>query len=256
MSSVSFLNPSCTEAYWTQLLDTLPSIANDLPADALLRGGRNEVYRIEHAGHSLVLKRFANKGAWKKIAYKISTSKARRSYEHSLKLMEIGLLSPKPICWREDWASGWLRESYYVSAFVDYEHDANALSDPSTADWQRKATLAGEIIGKMHEAKVEHLDFNSGNLLFKQDAQGEWQGFVIDNNRMRMGAVPPNRGIKALFLMGLENEPLNLLIEAYAKTRKLDLANCRAKYFKTLKRHTLKWRIKNRTRPWRRKFGL
>lgn len=256
MPFVSCLHSIYDDQTWKRFIENLATTENDLNDDDRLLGGRNDVFKIKTEGKTVVLKTFKNKGAWKKIAYRFSSSKARRSYEHSLFLIEAGLKSPQPIAWREDWKGPWLEKSYYLSEFIDYDHDVSSIQDQTADQWREKAALAGKTIGLMHEAKIEHLDLNSGNLLFKKGDLQTWQSYIIDNNRMKKGAVPLKRGVKSLFLMGLNNEALDLLIQAYAQVRNFDLEQCRTFYFKTLDRHNLKWRIKNKTRPWRRKLGL
>ncbi|MCH6258859.1 lipopolysaccharide kinase InaA family protein [Puniceicoccaceae bacterium K14] len=256
MRLTSFLNPSLTDDSWRGLVENIDKIRSGLTPNALLQGGRNDVYKIEHEGKQLVLKCFYNRGAWKKVAYKLSTSKARRSYLHSQKLINIGINSPSPIFWREDWDGAWLQNSYYVSEFLDYAHDGRSFNDSSIEDKTFKIRLAAETIACMHEAEIEHLDLNPANFLFKQGIDRKWQIYIIDNNRMKVGPVSLKRGITPLLLMELKGEDLDLLIASYSKVRNVDTADCRNLYFNTLNRHNLKWRIKSKTRPWRRKIGL
>lgn len=256
MRTVSCLHSHFNNDTWNQLVGKLKEKSELFTDEDRLLGGRNDVFKFHHEGRPIALKCFRNKGAWKKVAYRVSTSKARRSYEHSLRLIEVGIHSPQPIAWREDWEGPWLQESYYLSDFTDYSHDLSAIRNPKTVDWELKAKIAGETVGKMHQVEIDHLDLNSGNLLFAKNEDGEWESVIIDNNRMRMGPVSFNRGVKSLLLLGLEKTPLDILLSAYSNARDYEPERCRQLYFKTLARHHLKWRIKNSTRPWRRKLGL
>ena len=250
------LAPQFDSPNWQRRLAELDQLCDGLGPESRILGGRNEIYLDQHQGLRLAIKRFRNRGAWKKIAYRLSTSKALRSFDHSVRLIEIGLQSPTPIAWREDWQGPWLSQSFYVCAYLDFVHDANALSSPNTEQALEKAALVGATIARMHEAGIAHLDCNGGNLLFARDAAQNWQLHIIDNNRIRFGPVTPSSGVAILLHLGLEATPLETLIASYAQARSLPPQLCRDLYDSKLKRFQLKWRIKNATRPWRRRLGL
>ncbi len=250
------LAPQFDTPDWQQWLAELDLLCDRLGPESRLRGGRNELLLVERQGLRLAVKRFRNRGLWKKIAYRLATSKARRSFEHSARLIEIGLASPRPVAWREDWAGPWLSHSLYVCEYLAFAHDANAIAQPATEDPAAKAALVGDAVARMHEAHIAHLDLNGGNLLFARDQAQRWQLHIIDNNRMAFGPVTPSRGVGLLVHVGLEGHLLDALLEAYSQARRIPLQLCQDLYARKLKRFHLKWKIKNATRPWRRRLGL
>jgi len=235
----------------------LSEFCDDLPESQLLHRGRNEIFRAEQAGISLVIKRFTNHGCWKRVAYRyFASSKARRSFEHSGRLLAAGLQSPAPVAWVEFRKGGWLIESFYVSLFQSCEHDGHALLESDWPERKNKARLAGAAVGRMHEAGIAHLDLNGGNLLFYRDPGGGWNVSFIDNNRMAFGRLSPRRGIRLLLTAGQEGEALDAFLDGYSQYRNLSFEFCRKTYAHFLKLYKLKWNFKNATRPWRRRLGL
>lgn len=256
MRTVSSLYPGYDDSAWRNWLSRLPQIAASISDQQTLQAARNHVFWTEHDGRRLVVKRFFNRGAWKKLVYRFTSSKARRSYDHSVRLLENGLLSPQPIAWREDWDGGWLQESYYVCAHIPFAHEARALNDDTLSNRDQKAALVGQEIARMHQAHILHRDLTPGNLLFLEDGTDDWRLHVVDNNRMRFGPVSPASGIGSLLQVDIAGRPLDIALEAYARARGIDPEICRRHYAERLRRYQLKWRLKNRTRPWRRKIGL
>lgn len=256
MTPVVCLNSELPAAEWQDLLRDLPRIVSDLPPGRLIQGGRNELYRLEHQGRELVVKRFPNAGPWKKIAYRISTSKARRSFENSLALRRAGLHSPTPVGWREDWSRGWLRESYYVCDHVNVVAEARAIRKLREVDWNPHLRLMGRSIAQMHEAEILHLDLTPRNLLFVNEGGPQWELHFVDNNRMSFCKVGLERGIRSILQCGVKGDDVEPFVEAYAQRRGVDPGLCRRLYGSLARGHQLKWRIKNATRPWRRKFGI
>lgn len=250
------LHSSFESSDWVRFLSKLPSILEEQPSSSRLLGGRNELYRVENAGQEVAVKRFVNKGLWKRLAYKISSSKAKRSYLHSLALMEAGLNSPQPIAWREEWAGGWLKESHYLCAYLNFEHDASALLDSGCTDFSEKIALLGKAIGQMHEGGLLHLDINQGNWLFARGEGDHWEVSVIDNNRLKRRPVSLGQGVKCLLQLNYPEKLRDAVLAEYAAARGFEFRECKAILDRSSRRFELKWKIKNLTRPWRRKFGL
>lgn len=234
----------------------LPETLQKQPPSSRLPGGRNELIRLDYLGQRLAVKRFVNKGLWKKIAYRIESSKAKRSYSHSLALIDAGLHSPQPIAWSELWSGGWLQESHYLCAYLDYEHDASALLESDCADREEKLALLGLEIARMHDAGLLHLDVNQGNWLFFRSAEGAWKVSIIDNNRLKKTVVSKRRGVKCLLQLDFDEQLRDRLLLAYARGRGFDFDGCKSILDRSCRRFELKWKIKNTTRPWRRKLGL
>lgn len=250
------LHDDFSQPEWQMWMENLPRLARTLPDSQLLRLGRNRVYWVEHQGERFVLKHFINKGPWKKIAYRISSGKARRSYEHSEALLRAGLHSPRPVGWREDWSGGFLKESYYISRQVPIAHTMRAIRSVSEIDWLPHVERVGQAIARMHEAGLFHCDMAGGNILFVENGERDWPIYFIDTNRMRFGKIGVRQGIRALLQPKVRGALAGPFVAAYASVRGFDPITCLDLYNSLLPGYNRKWRIKNLTRPWRRKVGL
>lgn len=256
MPTIIRLNPELPAGEWRDLLEDLPRIVSELPASHLIQGGRNDIYRVGHRDGQVVVKRFVNDGVWKKIAYRFGSGKARRSFENSLALLRAGLHSPTPVGWREDWSGAWLRESYYVCGHVSVAAEARGIRKMRPEDRKPLLELMGRSIAQMHEAGILHLDLTPRNFLFVHEDGPGWELHFVDNNRMSFGEVGLRRGIRSILQCGVKPGDAGPFVDAYASQRGFDPALCLHLYQSLERGHLLKWRVKNATRPWRRKIGL
>ncbi len=256
VKTISHLHGQFNLPEWREWIDALPARVAELPATHLLQGGRNRVCWAEHQGEKFVIKHFRNAGPWKKMVYRISTSKARRSFDHSMALIDAGVPSPQPVGWREDWSGGFLRESFYVCAMVEIAHSARAIRRNREIDWAPQIEKIARNTARMHDAGILHLDLTAGNILFVGESPEAWVVHLIDNNRMTFGRIGLRRGIQSLLQLMIEGERQERYVTTYAHAREFDPEVCLSVYQGLIGRHKLKWRIKNITRPWRRKIGL
>lgn len=241
---------------WRSWIEGLSESGDRYPKDKLLQGGRNQLIRCRFEDVDLVVKRFPNNDAWKKAVYRIFEGKAKRSYLHSERLNQAGLNSPKPVAWLESWDGSWMKESFYVCHFTPFEHEARELHRTDIPERATKARLLGRSIAQMHRAEILHLDLTPGNLLFTRSSEGEWELQIVDNNRMRFGRVSRRAAITSLVQADLPTDLVQPMLEAYADCAESLLEELARAYRKRLQSYALKWRIKNATRPWRRKIGL
>ena len=238
-------------------LSALPAQVAKLPDSQLIQAGRNRVYWIEHNGQKFVVKHFFNSGPWKKIVYRIWSGKARRSFDNSLALIQAGLKSPQPVAWREDWNGLFLKESFYVSAHLDVAYSARAIRQKNTGiDWTPHVATIARAMARMHEAGLLHRDLTAGNFLFVGPNPEQWELHIIDTNRMSFGPIDMRKGIQSLLQPKIEAEHLEAYVTTYAEARNFNPDTCLDLYKKLMVGHNLKWKIKNLTRPWRRKIGL
>ena len=151
----------------------------------ILHAGRNTIKAFEINGERLVVKRFRRPNLLRAVIYTFfRRSKARRSYEHAVRLRALGIDSPEPIAWSEYRRHGLLSDTYYVSRRSDYaplsqttEHFPAAGTLPVLEAFARFAV-------SLHEKGIEHRDFNHGNILWNRTAAGVYRFQLIDINRM------------------------------------------------------------------------
>ena len=172
----------------------------------VLHAGRNTIKAFEAEGERLVVKRFKRPNLLRAVIYTFfRRSKARRSYEHAVRLRALGVDSPEPVAWSEYRRRGLLCDSYYVSRRSDY----TPLSQ-TTARFPAAGTLPvleafARFAVQLHEKGIEHRDFNHGNILWDRTPAGAYRFQLIDINRMHFDDRPP-------LLPGLYDQPPEVVL--------------------------------------------
>ena len=84
--------------------------------------GRNHIRIVEVDGKKLVIKYFKKITSANRLIYgNLRKSKAKRSYENSLKLLENGIGTPEPVGYIDVYNNHSLQKSFYVCLFSDYK---------------------------------------------------------------------------------------------------------------------------------------
>lgn len=177
------LNPA-----WEHLHGWLARLPETFAAGGeTLHDGRNTIRAFEVAGVRLAVKRYKRPNLFNTFIYSfLRKSKARRGYEHALRLRQLGFDTPEPVAWCECRRRWLLRDAYLVTL----RSDCRALSEV-TSRFPARDTLPvleafAAFAARMHERGIVHEDFNQGNVLWTYDAAAERYRFqLIDINRMR-----------------------------------------------------------------------
>lgn len=152
----------------------------------LIFAGRNTIRSFMVCGEHITVKRFRKPSGINAWLYgTLRKSKARRAFEHASELQRLGLPTPEPIGWREDYRAGRIRETYLVTRYSDYRpisEITNAFPAPHTVE---VLDAFAAFIVRLHKAGVLHGDFNNGNTQWKADGKGGYLFEVIDINRMQ-----------------------------------------------------------------------
>lgn len=142
----------------------------------VLHAGRNTIRLLAQEGELLAAKRFRQPGALQGILYAhIRRSKARRSFEHAVRLISLGIGTPQPVAWSEYRRKGRLTDSFYVSRYSDLKPLSEfAARFPDTASRPVLDAFA-RFVAELHEKGIDHRDFNQGNILCGYSPEeGQW----------------------------------------------------------------------------------
>ena len=156
-----------------------------------LHTGRNTIKAFEVGGEQLAVKRFRRPNLLRALIYTFRRSKARRSYEHAMRLRALGVDSPEPIAWIEYRRRGLLSDSFYVSRRSDYTPLSQTTEHFPSAGTLPVLEAFARFAAQLHERGIEHRDFNHGNVLWDRDAAtGALRFQLIDINRMHFADRP------------------------------------------------------------------
>lgn len=142
--------------------------------------GRNEIIRITFNNCDIVVKQFG-KSVKNGIVYSFRKSKAKKSFENALTLLERGILTPRPLMWSERRSrSNYLLESCYICDYVE------TLSLCEAIDIYNEICIVAfaEFVASLHEKGILHHDLNNTNVRVKVDSQDRLTFSLIDLNRM------------------------------------------------------------------------
>lgn len=216
-------------------------------ARQIYRGARNTLYEVvTPAGNRLCAKHFRKAKFPNSYIYTtLRHSKARRSYEHALRLIKEGFDTPRPLAWSERRTGLKLHDSYYICEYLDLPNirfwgemsDSDALID-----------ALGQYMLSLHRAGVFHRDFSPGNILVDRLENGGYHFYLVDINRMSFGVTDRKKLMSMFRSISLDPEDIRRLAAAYAKAAgeapdKIIAEALDALHrYQTTKRHHRRWK--------------
>lgn len=181
--------------------------------------GRNRIYRLVYEGVEVNIKAFRVPGGVKSYIYGAITSKARRSYDNSVKLLELGFNVPDPIAYVELHDGPALKESYYVCRQLHAKDVRLWENMPDNEPLVRAVALE---LSRLHKAGVWHKDFSPGNVLYTGDAASGYKMYLIDVNRMQFGVTSKRSLMDNFRAINIVPEETERLARHYAEYMGLD----------------------------------
>lgn len=150
---------------------------------------RNELTKYRCAGMSVVVKRFAVPNLFQRIIYTLfRKSKAARSYDNALILRTMGIETPEPIAYIEQYRFGLFHTGYYIARFST-NSTLSHITTLSDSEQRLVAIDLAEFTAKMHSFGVAFYDYNSQNILYKK-CDDKYYFEIVDINRMDFKSKP------------------------------------------------------------------
>lgn len=156
--------------------------------ETTLQNSRNHVKVTEHNGIKLCIKSFGNTNPINRIVYSfLRASKAERSYNYALKLLHKNIKTPEPVAFIEYFDKNRvLSSSYYISIYQEHDFLLTDIFDFELSDrLDVLASFARYACNNLHDNGIFHKDLSSGNILIKNRADGQYDFYLIDLNRIR-----------------------------------------------------------------------
>ena len=219
-------------------------------AEKTIHKARNEIKIISFNEKQFVVKSFKKPSFIKSIYYTKNHSKAKRSYEYSIKL---GDFTPEAIAYIEFYENNKLSNSFYISEYFEYDY---TIKEPlRQIGFENKTKVLNEFAifsSKLHDNGILHLDYSAGNILIKEK-EDKYIFKIVDVNRMIFKTLSLNEKLKNFDMLWANNENMTIIATQYAKSNNLDIEmvvkkalwySFRLKLFKNFKK-LLKGKIKN-----------
>lgn len=184
---------------------------------------RNTLKTIALYDETVMVKSFKVPGLFKRYIYgSFRKSKARRSYENSVKLAQLGIRVPAPIAYAERKVQGQLYESFYFSKFENRTftvHDV--LLKKVEIDQVKLLQAFTAYTYQLHQKGILHLDLTPGNILVSTTESG-FEFSLVDVNRMEFQnrAIPPSRAIENLGRLTELPDAVKVILDTYSEVSK------------------------------------
>ena len=188
----------------------------------LIYKARNQLKTYQTASFEVAVKSFKKPHFINRVVYTFfRPSKARRSYEHALRLLENGVPTPAPVAYIEEKEGGLLSRLYYISIFEKgYDHIRLYMSGEKKDDDLIKELA--KFISGFHAKGIDFLDISPGNFLQKKTESG-FSFSLVDINRMKFkSTISPQRRYKSFKRISYQPEVIALLAREYARYSRLD----------------------------------
>lgn len=191
----------------------------DKKGELLYGGTRNAIKLFEIDNNLVNIKSFKTPNLINKIAYKyLRKSKARRSFEYATSLLDMGIGTPQPIAYFENYSWLGLKDSYYISEHLQAKLTFRELVE--IADYPHHDAILRQFTKfsfDLHEKGIEFLDHSPGNTLVKKRAHGNYDFFLIDLNRMNFHEkMDFDSRMKNLSRLVTKKEMISIMSEEYA----------------------------------------
>jgi hypothetical protein len=183
-------------------------------------GQRNIIKLFELNGNIINIKSFKIPNLINKIAYKyFRKSKARRSFEYATLLLEKGIGTPEPIAYLENYNWIGLKDSYYASEHLQCDLTYRELVEiPDYPDHENILRQFTQFSFLLHQKGIEFKDHSPGNTLIKKTAEGQYDFFLVDLNRMEFHkSMPFELRMKNLCRLTPVKEMVAVMSNEYAK---------------------------------------
>jgi tRNA A-37 threonylcarbamoyl transferase component Bud32 len=184
----------------------------------LTKGARNVIKKATVDGVTLTIKKFKTPSFVQGIVYQyLRKSKAKRSFEYARQLIDAGIKTPFPIAYAEHFSGG-LKESYYVSEFVDYDLDFRVLNhNPLYPNRDEILTQFAAFTFQLHENDINFLDHSPGNTLIKILENNTYDFYLIDLNRMKFQPLSLEKRMHNMRRMWLSKKMIEVMAAEYAR---------------------------------------
>ncbi len=192
-----------------------------------------EIYRLRNLikvfeapdGTQLNVKRYHVPRGLSRLVYSLSIRKPKgyRAFVYPNRLLANGIPTPEPVAYIEECNSiNMLGYSYFVSLQCPYEYTLYEMITATPTLYMPMADAVAKLATQMHAANILHLDFTPGNILWRKNADGDFNFCIVDINRMRFGQVDFEDGLKNLIKFWGPKEFLSQIFRTYALLHGVD----------------------------------
>ncbi|MFT4697264.1 MAG: hypothetical protein ACI9SJ_000385 [Flavobacteriaceae bacterium] len=181
-------------------------------------GDRNTIKNFEVNGKTITVKLFKIPNLINKVVYKyFRKSKAERSFENALYLINNNIGTPEPIAYLEEKKRFSLAKSYYISEHIDADLTYRELI--FQLDYPEREKIIREFTAftfSLHENGILFKDHSPGNTLIKKNGD-HYMFYLVDLNRMEFKELSFEERIVNFSRLTPREDMVVIMSDAYAK---------------------------------------
>ncbi len=199
-------------------------LSHSYKADNTYRNFRNIVEDTTVDGLHLVVKKFKKPTEANRVVYSfLRPSKAKRAYNYSNRLLQMGFDVPEPVAYMEVNKGLFFHTGYFLCLYTDYRAIADFRDNPEIDEEEMSLFLDefSAYAADFHSKGLVHNDFNIDNILYKK-LDGHYRFQLIDLNRMSFGNRSLMKCAKDMSSLHFSQTVLDQILERYCKNRNID----------------------------------
>lgn len=219
---------------YSDLEDFIVNLPNTfVQSGEVVYSGRNIIKTFNINNYLVNIKAFKKPLLINQFAYAtFRASKAKRSYEYAIRLKEMGFNTPDPIAYMEQKSFLLMKYSLYVSIHENFDGMLRELQRGSLEEKRNLIYQFALFTAHLHEQKILHLDYSSGNILYKQKGQ-KYNFYLVDLNRMIFGkTIKIDKACYNFRRLWGNDEMIEYFVTEYANARKFNIKECLELTFK------------------------
>lgn len=182
-------------------------------------GKRNIIKVVDWEDKMINIKSFKKPHIFNALVYRFfRKSKARRSFEHAIKLIQREIDTPIPHAYFENYSwFGGLSNSYYVSEHLKCDFTIReVLKSHDFPDGNKILKKFTRFTHKLHESGILFLDHSPGNTLIKKSSSGKYSFYLVDLNRMHFKSLTFEERIRNFSRLTSDKTVIEKLCTYYA----------------------------------------
>ncbi|NLK41545.1 MAG: hypothetical protein GX298_05775 [Planctomycetes bacterium] len=138
----------------------------------LLKNGKTSfVTAVTLHGRNYVIKRYNPKGLWHQIRHTLKHSRARRGWLNARRLLQLGIPTPRPAGFIEEYNGFLLRRSWLITELAPGPKLYDYLADQEIPKEQKTKIIdkVFEILTLLDQYRITHGDLKHANLIVTSD---------------------------------------------------------------------------------------
>ncbi len=205
------------KSFEKELKDSIASFSSQ--GEIVMDGERNLIKKFKlSTGLTINIKSFKKPHFVNQFFYRyVRASKAKRSYENAIKLINSNILTPFPIAYVEFSNVFGITNSYYISKHIEYDFTYRELLNEKFPDRENVLKQFTHFTHQLHENQIDFLDHSPGNTLIIEKENKLYEFYLIDLNRMHFKEMNLQDRTANFRKLSAKDDMIRIMSEEYAK---------------------------------------